>query len=61
MTEFEEHRNLLKDIRDIWANGRKATMRAVSVDETGFICKPLYVDLSDVICCAFAREWRHFY
>ena len=59
-TEFEECLNLLKDIGDLWANGRKDTMQAVAVDETGLICKPLYVDLSDVIHCAFAREWRHF-
>ena len=51
MTEFKEHLNLLKDIRDIWANGRKATMQAAQVNDRGLICKLLYDDLSAVNHC----------
>ena len=56
MKEFEECLNLLMDIRDMWANERKATVQAVPVDDTGLICNPLYAGLSDVIHCASARE-----
>lgn len=47
MSEFEERLSLLKEIRDLWANGKKVTMKAVSVDDTGLICNSFYVDLTD--------------
>lgn len=47
MSEFKERLNLLKEIRDLWANGKKVTMKAVSMDDTGLICNSFYVDLTD--------------
>lgn len=47
MSEFEERLSLLKEIRNLWANGKKVTMKDVSVDDTGLICNSFYVDLTD--------------
>ena len=43
MAEFEERLSLLKQLRETWANGRKARIQAVSNDNEG----SLYLQLSD--------------
>ena len=43
MAEFEERLSLLKQLRDTWANGRKARIQAVLNDNEG----SLYLQLSD--------------
>ena len=49
MAEFEEHLTLLKQLRDTWANGQKATVESVVVDDRGLMCMQHSVDLPDVL------------
>ena len=45
MAEFEERLDVLKQLRDAWANGKKATMLVVEVDDRGLVCMQLLFGL----------------
>ena len=45
MAEFEERLDVLKQLRDAWANGKKATMLVVEVDDRGLVCIQLLFGL----------------
>ena len=48
MAEFEERLSLLKQLRDTWANGQKATVESAAVNERGLMCMQRSVQLPDV-------------
>ena len=49
MAEFKERLTLLKQLRDEWANGQKAMVESVTVNDRGLMCMQHSVDLPDVL------------
>ena len=58
MAEFEERLSVLKQLRDKWANGQKATVETVVMNDGGLMCMQCSVDLpvyysNFLFCCPY--------
>ena len=60
MAEFEERLDVLKQLRDAWANGRRLQCKLLKLMIEVWYAYTTFV-LPDVTRIDFTREWMHFW